>query len=279
MGEVERGRFEPRAENDAGWLSPGRWQGREPPAIEWMVEGCFARGTVAMVSGDGGIGKSILMQQLATAACLGKPWLEMSVAPGFALHLTCEDDADELWRRQARINRHYGCEMADLEDCGMEFLTRVGQDNTLAYLDRKTWRMAPTALYEQVVRRCRDRGHQYVIVDTATQTFAGNQNDEQQVMQYVAMLRRLAMQIQGVVVIVKHPSMAGRALGTGESGSVSWTNSVRSRLYMSENKEGQINLAGMKSNYSRKMEKLPLKWERGAYVIDRPEPAYQSRYD
>lgn len=31
---------------------------REPPAREWMVEGCFAKGTVGMVSGDGGIGKS-----------------------------------------------------------------------------------------------------------------------------------------------------------------------------------------------------------------------------
>ena len=236
---------------------------REPPARDWMVEGCFLKGTVALIAGDGGIGKSLLCQQLATSACLGAAWLGLTLKPGRALYLACEDDGDELHRRQYSINRDLGYDMADVLDAGLDLIPRVGQDNALMLFDRQKWRMVRAGLMDKLVHRCRETGIQYVIVDTATQTFRGNQNDEIQVADYITELRRLAVAIQGVVVITKHPSMAGRALGTGESGNVAWHNSVRSRLYLHEHKALGLVLSGMKSNYSRKLDPVPLKWERG----------------
>ena len=88
--------------------------------------------------------------------------------------------------------------------------------------------------------------------------------DEVQVDDFITELRRLAIAIQGVVILTKHPSVTGRALGTGESGSVAWNNSVRARLYMHESKAG-LELKGMASNYSRKLESIPLVWERGVF--------------
>lgn len=228
------------------------------------------RGTVAMLSGDGGIGKSLLMQQLATCACLRLPWLGLDTAPGYALMLACEDDEDELWRRQVDINRALGIEQDDAADGGLELWPRVGQDNALARLDRKEWKIAPTQLYHQLVERCRDQGHQYVIIDTATQTFLGNQNDETQVVQFITLLRRLAMMIQGCVILTKHPSLSGRALGTGESGNTAWNNSVRSRLYVYERKDKSVVIKGMKSNYGKKVEEFVISWRRGAFVRELP---------
>lgn len=252
-------------------ITPSQWQGKEPPARDWLVDRCFLKGTVGMVSGDGGIGKSLLLQQLATCACLGRMWLGLSVKPGRALVLACEDDQDELWRRQAAINKHLNCEMDDLTDAGLFLYPRVGQDNGLMRLDRASWDMKPTQMFERLRSHCQRNGVTYVIIDTATQTFSGNQNDERQVMQFLTELRRLAMTIQGVVVLTKHPSRSGRLFGDGESGNVAWSNSVRSRYYLHrEKKTKQLFFDAKKSNYGPLDIKLPLKWERGVYVVDQP---------
>jgi RecA-family ATPase len=235
-----------------------------------MVEGCFAKGTVGMVSGDGGIGKSLLLQQLATVAAIGAPggggrkWLGLDVRPGRVLFLGCEDDEPEMVRRQADINRHYGCEFGDLDE-DLLLLPRVAQDNTLLEFENYTRKPKPTEFFNRIWARAAQFGAQYVIVDTATQTFRGNQLVELDVVAYISLLRRLAIKLQGVVIFTKHPSNTGRALGTGESGSVAWNNSVRSRLYLHEDKDG-LQLAGMKSNYGPKLKALPLEWRQGVYV-------------
>jgi RecA-family ATPase len=234
-----------------------------------------------MVSGDGGIGKSLLMQQLLTSACLGKPWLGLSCTPGRGLFLACEDDEDELHRRQWAINRSLNREMTDVIEAGLHVVARVGQDNALVRLDRSVWKMEPTELFKRLLAWCLQHGITYVVIDTATQTFAGNQNDEQQVVQFINMLRRLAIAIQGIVIITKHPSLTGRSSGTGESGNTAWNNSVRSRLYVYERVADQVTeLRGMKANYGRKLEKIELQWSHGCFEVKPPaEPMRRYGYD
>lgn len=244
---------------------------REPPARDWMVENCFLRGTVAMVSGDGGIGKSLLMQQLCSCAVLGKPFLGMILKPGRALFLGCEDDGDELHRRQWNINRSLGAAMEDVLEGGLDLVPRVGQDSGLMLFDRKEWRMKRAPLMDRLLVHCRREGVQYVVIDTATKTFRGNQNDETQVDDYIAELRRLAIAIQGVVIFTKHPSMSGRALGTGESGNVAWSNSVRARFYLRKDKSGGVVFEGLKANYGKTLDKIALRWERGVWVREQVE--------
>ena len=217
-----------------------------------------------MVSGDGDIGKSTLMLQLCCAAALGRQWIGLDVRPSKALFFGCEDDADELWRRTAAMARHYDAGMSELGE-RLELAALVGQDARLIAFEKFTREPKPTAVYGALKRRALDFGAQIIIVDTATKTFSGNQNDELQVDAYITLLRRLALAIQGVVVITKHPSLSGRALGTGESGNVAWNNSVRARLYFAESKRGR-ELKGMKANYGLRLPAIPLRWERGVFV-------------
>jgi RecA-family ATPase len=235
-----------------------------------MLHGWMAAGTVAMLSGDGGQGKSLIAQQLCTSAVLGRLFFGLACKPGRALYLTAEDDAEELWRRQRDICRMMGTTMADLDDAGLRLAPRIGRNNALATLDRKDWRMVHTDFLARNCRRCLDEGINWVVIDTATQTFSGNQNDEQQVIQFCNILRRWAVLMRGVILLIKHPSVAGRALGTGESGSVAWQNSVRARMYLHKNKDGGLGLELMKSNYSKAGERLPVRWEKGCFVQDIP---------
>jgi RecA-family ATPase len=241
------------------------------PQLEWMVENHFLKGTVALVAGDGGIGKSTLMQHLATCCVMGAPWLGFHVEKGAALMLACEDDLVPLLHRHRAIVRHIGVGWDEPKLNGLQIWPRVGQDNSMMYLDRPTWQMAPTHLFERVALRCRRQGIKYLIVDTATQTFRGNQNDETQVMDYISAWRRVAIAMEGVVVITKHPSLSGRALGTGESGNTAWTNSVRSRFYLHRDKQKNLLWKGMKQNYSSNVDEIPLRYQSGVFVLDKPE--------
>lgn len=246
---------------------------REPPRRDWMVQDTFLRGTVAMLSGIGGAGKSILCQQLATSAVLGLPWFGMNLQRGKALYMACEDDANELHRRQISINDSLGCSMDEVCEAGLELHPREDKDNVLMRLNKETWRLRRTPLMDRLAGRCREHGIQYLILDTATATFDGNQNDERHVRDYVTENRKMAVMMGGIVLFTKHPSMTGINDKTGESGSRQWNNAVRSRLYLHREKDESLVLEHVKGNYSGKGNKIPLVWERGVFRVNEPEPA------
>jgi RecA-family ATPase len=270
-----RGNVQPMRERDEpqlGWISPARYQGRVPPERSWLVEGCFTRGSVGMISGDGSIGKSQIVLQLCCCAALGYPWFGLKVPVCCALYMACEDENEEIWRRVYATAQFLGREMADIGERFM-WWPRVGQTCRLIEFERFTREPKQTALFSALWRKATEFGAQLIVIDTATMTFGGNQNDEIQVAAYISQLRRLAIAIQGVVIITKHPSLSGREFGTGESGSVAWTNSVRSRLYFAAKKDRDGNeirreLRGVKNNYARLMDPIPLRWEAGVFIRD-----------
>jgi RecA-family ATPase len=271
-----RGNVQPIRERDEpqlGWISPARYQGEEPPRQQWMVDGCFAKATVGGISGNGGVGKSTLCLQLACAAACGAPWLDLKVMPGRVLYLSYEDDNSEIWRRVYAISKYLNVEMADI---GENFLwwPVIGQRAKLIYFEKFTREPKPTQWYEILKQKALEFGAQYIIVDTALKAFPGNQNDDQLVDDFIILLLKLALKIQGLVLFTRHVSMSGRADGTGGSGSVAWENSIRSRLYFTTNaKTAKPEIRGMKNNYGRLLDPIPLRYHvvhhgKGVYVRD-----------
>jgi hypothetical protein len=57
----------------------------EPRPREWIVQDWIPKGVVSSLSGDGGMGKTLLAQQLLYAAGLGEKWLGLDVPPRAAL--------------------------------------------------------------------------------------------------------------------------------------------------------------------------------------------------
>jgi RecA-family ATPase len=258
-------------------FSPGEWYGKPAPAHDWMVEGCLLRGTVGMLSGDGGIGKSLIMQQLLTAASIGKDWLGLGTQRGKGFGFFCEDDKDELHRRQERINEQYDCDHPDLD---LLYISRVGMENVLMEFDRRTDRVLPTPLWDQLQQTVIDFGAQYLVIDTIADAYGGNEIVRNQVRRFITELRRLAVQMQGSIIITAHPSLTGMNSGTGLSGSTAWHNSVRSRMYLTKPKGGSNGeeedtddeamnarvLRTMKNNQGPGAGRINLRWENGVFL-------------
>ena len=59
-------------------LDPISWQDQPIPERRWLVDDLIPLHNVTLVSGDGGIGKSLLTLQLMVACALGKRWLGRS---------------------------------------------------------------------------------------------------------------------------------------------------------------------------------------------------------
>jgi acetolactate synthase-1/2/3 large subunit len=125
--------------------------GTNVPAREWLVEGLIPSGTVTLLGGDGGTGKSLLALQLAAAVALARAWLGHPVKAGSAIFISAEDDRDELHRRIADICRAECVAVADLQNLTMRSL--AGEDALLAIQEGRTGALRASALYRELDRR------------------------------------------------------------------------------------------------------------------------------
>ncbi|MBT0779450.1 AAA family ATPase [Paracoccus sp. pheM1] len=250
--------------------------GKEVPPRNWLVPGAIPSGTVTLLTGDGGTGKSLLALQLATACALGKPWLGKTVAGGRALFVSAEDDEDELHRRLVDVLDAEDASFADLDQLALRSL--AGEDALLTELDTRTGKQKATDLFRELDAFLTDLAPALVVLDTLADLFPGNENDRAQARQFIGILRGLAIRHDCAVVLLAHPSLSGIQNGTGMSGSTGWHNSVRSRLYLERviqgddepNPDARV-LRTMKANYGPTGAEIALTWRNGVFVADEPE--------
>jgi RecA-family ATPase len=249
-------------------VCPTIFTGRVPPPRRWIVPQWIPYEVVTGFYGDGGVGKSLLVQQLQTATALGATWIGLPVEQTASLGVYCEDDENELWRRQCPINASY---FADHDTLGLtHWMSRLGEDNLLMTFGRSGVGKL-TKFHAQVLEAAIDLKVKLVIVDTAADVFGGNENDRGQVRQFVQRaLGGIALKIGGAVVCCAHPSRAGLKSGDGDSGSTGWSNAFRSRLYLShveDHPNGRI-LERKKANYAARNDELKLRWHHGVIIPD-----------
>ena len=255
-------------------IDPISLHGKEAPARRWIVPGWVPHDQVTSLNGDGGVGKTLAAQQLLTACATDRKWLGLPVMHCKTLGIFCEDGEDELWRRQEAINRHYDLEFGDLEN--MQWVSRVGEDNALVAFERFEAPAEPTEFFQQVHNLMQDFGAQLLVLDSLHDLFPGNENNRVHARQFVNLLRRYALDSDGAVLLTAHPSLQGLSSGTGTSGSTAWSNTVRSRLYLSRPKDDddqateddQRILSRKKANYAGIGDKLDITWNDGVLVAE-----------
>jgi RecA-family ATPase/5S rRNA maturation endonuclease (ribonuclease M5) len=247
------------------------WEGQPIPERHWAVLNRIPDCEVTLLSGEGAMGKSLILKQLAVATVTAKDWLGTMPVPGPVIYITAEEKIDELHFRLHNIIEHYGARFADLSD--LHIRSMKGEDTILAHPNRNGI-IQPTPLFEQLLKIALVIKPRWVGLDPAANLFAGNENDRSHVQQFIALLTRIAVQGHTAVVLVSHPSLTGINTGSGLSGSTAWHNSVRSRLYLKKaatekGEEPDPNLRVlevMKSNYGPPAEALTLRWKDGLFL-------------
>jgi len=253
-------------------VDPTEWHGQPVPDREWFLPGLVPARNVTLLSGDGGVGKSLLALQIAAASALGVDTMGLTPQAGRVFYLGAEDEEDEFRRRLAQIVAGHGRTLADL-DGNFRLSPMAGEDATLALPDRAK-NMQPTAMMESLVDQVTSFRPGLLILDTSADLFGGDEINRVQVRQFVGMLRKIAMGIDCAVILLSHPSIQGIQSGSGLSGSTAWNNSVRSRLYLTaaqDDDEARV-LTTVKSNYGKKGGGIKMRWSDGTFVLDDGKP-------
>jgi RecA-family ATPase len=248
------------------------FEGQPIPEREWLVGGRIPVANVSLLGGDGAVGKTLLALMLSVAVVRKIDWLGAPVVKqGRVIFFTAEEDKDELHRRLDAIIAHEGIRFSDLND--LHLYCCPGEDGTLGRATRSSPVLKKTPLFDQLYLSATTIKPALIVIETAADVFGGNEIDRSHVRQFIALLRRLARDSGAAVLLLAHPSVAGKASGDGTSGSTGWNNSVRSRMYFEimkkeDTREDDIReLKVMKANYARKGEVVRVRWERGVFVL------------
>jgi RecA-family ATPase len=238
---------------------------------QWLVFERIPMLNVSLVSGEGSIGKSLLLMQLSAAVVLGKDWIGTLPTPGPVLYMSCEEGDDEVRRRMEAVAVHFGSSRAELIERGLRVLSFAGKDAILGQADRNGV-VRPTPLFAQLRRDALQLRPKLIVLDAAADIFGGKENDRAQTRQFITLQRGLAIEVEAAVVMVAHPSLTGIATDTGLSGNTAWHNSVRARMYFktAPGEDAALRVLEVKkNNYGPVTESIVLRWKDGVYV---PEP-------
>lgn len=256
-------------------ISPADWQGSEIPSRIWRLDDLVPDLQATLFTGAGASGKSLATQQLSTCVAMGLPFLGIRTKQAVAVYITCEDDADELHRRQDAICARLGVTLEQTR--GKLFLMSLQGEigNELATFD-PDGTMHIAERFNQIVGTLAAVGAEHVTLDNTAHFFSGNENDRHQVAGFINLCNRIARDISGSVIMVGHPNKAGDSY----SGSTAWENQVRSRLYLEtpRTEDGapidpdMRTLRNEKANYSQRNKEISFFWLRGAFVLEEEMP-------
>ena len=204
-----------------------------PPGVDWLIDGWLLWGRVALLAGDGGLGKSRLALRLAAGIASAEPdWLSGITtaegsrrrllqidAPANVVIATWEDDLDEFDRRLAAIGKHDATggriKFVDMADHGPLWAPlRSGHVSSIASLTTAGEKLREYA--ESVEARL-------LVIDPLAAAYAGDENVRGLVRAFLSSWDAWGRRNGCAVLFVGHtPKSISRT-----SGSTDWRNAVR----------------------------------------------------
>lgn len=251
-------------------IKMGRWRG-EPPARRSLWGDWLPVHQTTMLTGAGGVGKSLFDQALCTAIAMGVPFLGMPTVQRNTLYITCEDDEDELWRRQYNICDALGIGRQDVIG-KLHLCSLTGEDETALAVESEGGLLKPTDRWQEVRNTCEAFEIGLYAFDNATDALAADHSAIHPVAAFVNMLTGLAIDRDGVAMIIHHPNKAG----DDWLGSVAWHNKVRSRLIIKRGEDeadtDARTIQNPKANYGPSGGEIAFRWHNGCFVREEELP-------
>ena len=269
-----RPKAEPRevAQEPVATIDWPAFTGRTPPEREFVVDDWLPTGCATSLYGAGGAGKSLLAQQLGSCVASGRPFLGLQTMCAPVLGVFCEDDDDELWRRQVRINGVLDTQMRHLREFRPQ--GRLGMLNLLMTFP-KGKPAVPMPLLAEIETKGAETGAKLIVLDNAAQLFGGEENVRAEVTAFINALNGIARRLNAAVLLLGHPPKNG----ADYSGSTAWHAAVRCMWTLGRVEEkdddGETSewllLTRSKANYATTGEEIRLHWVDGVLRRDEGE--------
>lgn len=239
-----------------------RWIDQPVPEIKFAIADLIPDECVTLLVGDGGSGKSILSQLMATCKAMGLPFLGRAVERGRALYITAEDTDDVVHARQERINRALGLTMEDL--AGHLYVKSVADKGLTLFANG-----APTSVETQLAVSLVSYFITFVAIDSAVLTFDDNEIDRRAVTAFLRRLNQMARAAHCAIVLIAHTSRSSDGTAARlASGSTQWTFAARAAALLKGDGNGGAELTLVKSNYSRAGQKIALRWSEDGVLTE-----------
>src|ERR1051325_8200230 len=137
----------------------------------WLVQDWVPCGQVTLLTGDGGVGKSLLAMQLMAALATGSSWLGFRTTPCRTFGVFAEDDENELHRRLDAIAKAENLDLANLE--GMAWRCAVTDPCELTEI--ADGNLKPTTSFRRHESAVKRFGAKLVVLDAATNFYGGDE--------------------------------------------------------------------------------------------------------
>ena len=246
-----------------------------PPGRDWVIDHWVGMGHVTLLAGRGGIGKSILAQQMASAIALGVDFVEAVQKPSTVLYWPAEDDHDEHWRRHCAIADVAGVELSAFD--GFLHMVPLADAECSLFDVASRGEMVRTSILEELREQIGDYHADLVVLDNIARLFGGSENDRHHVTSFMASLNYAAASTKAAVLLLGH---IAKSLNSEFAGSSAWENAARARLWLTdqppdkpreagddeEPKQDLRYLAKRKVNYTHQ-DLCVLRYQQGCYQM------------
>jgi putative DNA primase/helicase len=235
----------------------------DAPAFAW--EGYLPMGVASMLGAHGGTGKSTIALMLAVSVASGRPLFGIPVKQGNALFVSLEDSPQIVRHRLAHICKLWAIDPKTL-DGTLQIVDGTEYPELFSAETRGPGKTTDT--YSELCRLVNNQKISILVVDNASDAYGGDEIQRRQVRAFIRALTELA-KLSGCAVLLlahvdKNTSRTSNAQGgEGYSGSTAWHNSVRSRLFMTRQKDGSLLIEHQKSNLGKLQKPLTLYWPDG----------------
>jgi RecA-family ATPase len=190
------------------------------PSIEYIFEGMLPKGILSGLDGQGGLGKSNLIQELVMSLACGKALIDSFVPSKPMKVLWCqgEDNEEEIHRRTKKIQRAFQLTDADEALCGSNIKLHLMHAHPLVKPEDGT--MITTENFERIKQDVIDFQPELVVLDPRSGFYAGLENENSQMAHFMGSLRSLTKLVPGgsTILMAHHTSKANQDTMDSSSG-------------------------------------------------------------
>jgi hypothetical protein len=169
------------------------------PPVDWVIEDLISAGSVVVISGEGGIGKTYVVMDMALSVALGEQWLGFKTRQGVALFVDEESGPRRIARRIAEILRGHDAQ----RKVPMAYVSLVGFDLRDP--------ISTNALRELI----QSIGARLVALDAlADIMLGGDENSVTDIQTVFHNLRQIAETTQSAILVIHHTNKRGGYRGS-----------------------------------------------------------------